>query len=63
MRPEIAACASMVDAQDAVAAAFYWHHGFLAWPAAPQVHFSPQLIQQFWLRWIVWGGGIRQSCR
>lgn len=40
-RAEIAAYAWMVKAQDATAAAFYRHHGFLALPDAPLLLFLP----------------------
>ncbi len=40
-RSEIAAYAMMVDAKDAVAAAFYRHHGFIALPDSPLSLFLP----------------------
>lgn len=38
---EIAAFALVVDAKDQVAAAFYAHHGFIAFDAEPMSHFLP----------------------
>ena len=40
-RSEIAAYALMVDAKDDQAAAFYWHHGFIALPDSPLTLFLP----------------------
>ena len=40
-RSEIAAFALMVDAKDEAAAAFYWHHGFIALPDSPLTLFLP----------------------
>lgn len=40
-RSEIAAYALMVDAKDEAAAAFYWHHGFIALPDSPLTLFLP----------------------
>ncbi len=40
-RSEIAAYALMVDAKDETAAAFYRHHGFIALPDSPLMHFLP----------------------
>lgn len=40
-RSEIAAHALMVDAKDAMAAAFYRHHGFVALPETPLMLFLP----------------------
>ena len=39
---EIAAYALTVDANDEPAAAFYRHHGFMAWPQTPLTLFLPQ---------------------
>ena len=41
LRAEIAAFALVVDAKDAAAAAFYWHHGFMALPDSPLTLFLP----------------------
>jgi GNAT superfamily N-acetyltransferase len=41
LRSEIAAYALMVDAQDESSAAFYKHHGFIAWPRSPLTLFIP----------------------
>lgn len=47
-RAEIAASAMIVDAKDEVAAAFYWHHGFIALPDSPLTLFLPLAsIQRF----------------
>ncbi len=40
-RSEIAAYALMVDAKDETAAAFYWHHGFIALPDSSLTLFLP----------------------
>ncbi len=40
-RSEIAAFALMVDAKDETAAAFYRHHGFIAFPNSPLTLFLP----------------------
>lgn len=40
-RSEIAASAMMVDAKDAVAAAFYLHHSFIVLPDSPLTLFLP----------------------
>ena len=40
-RSEIAAHALMVEAKDETAAAFYWHHGFIALPDSPLTLFLP----------------------
>ncbi len=45
-RSEIAAYALMVDAKDAVAAAFYQHHGFIALPDSPLALFLPLVTTQ-----------------
>ncbi|MEO6321886.1 MAG: GNAT family N-acetyltransferase, partial [Polaromonas sp.] len=41
LRAEIAAYALVVDAKDAAAAAFYWHHGLIALPSQPMTLFLP----------------------
>lgn len=41
IRSEIAAYALLVDAKDEAAAAFYRHHGFIAFPASPLMLFLP----------------------
>jgi len=41
LRAEIAAYALVVDAKDATAAAFYQHHGFLAFASQPLTLFLP----------------------
>lgn len=40
-RPEVAACALLVDAKDDEAAAFYRHHGFIRLPESPLMLFLP----------------------
>jgi hypothetical protein len=40
-RSEIAAYALIVDAKDEAAAAFYWHHSFIALPDSPHALFLP----------------------
>jgi len=40
-KSEIAAYALVVDAKDEIAAAFYKHHGFIAFPNSPLVLFIP----------------------
>ncbi|MDO4232792.1 MAG: GNAT family N-acetyltransferase [Lautropia sp.] len=41
IRSEIAAYALLVDTKDEAAAAFYRHHGFIAFPSAPLMLFLP----------------------
>ena len=45
-RSEIAAFASMVDAKDEMAVAFYRYHGFIALPDSPHTLFLPLATAQ-----------------
>jgi GNAT superfamily N-acetyltransferase len=46
LRADIAAYALLVDAKDAAAAAFYQHHGFLAFASQPLTLFLPLATAQ-----------------
>lgn len=46
IQTEIAAYAIIVDAKDDTAAAFYSHHGFIAFPDTPLVLFLPLSVMQ-----------------
>ena len=48
LRADIAAYAMVVDAKDATAAAFYQHHGFLAFASQPRTLFLPLATAQAW---------------
>lgn len=46
LRADIAAYAMVVDAKDATAAAFYQHHGFIAFASQPRTLFLPLATAQ-----------------
>lgn len=48
LRADIAAYALVVDAKDTTAAAFYQHHGFLAFVSQPLTLFLPLATAQAW---------------